>query len=401
MGWRICDRPVVVRASTSDQRRAGPRPAGSVVKSASTASESQVRRVVGDLLDPELHHTFAALQMVREVRIDRRGRASVRIALTTRGCPMTENIRAAVVQAVRGTGIDRVDVSFDVMSEEERQAAADVAVPVHGLGAAPAPAVYAIASGKGGVGKSTVAANLAVALATHGKRVGLLDADVWGYSVPQLFGVRHSPVVLNGRMLPVRAHGVSLMSLGFFVKENEPIVWRGPMLHKALSQFVTETHWGDLDVLVLDLPPGTGDVTLSVLELLPDAALVAVTTPQAAARTVASRVGAMAREVHMPIAGVVENMAELICAHCGSQTPLFGSGGGEELARELGTPLLGRIPLDVQLRQAGDAGVPVVLSAPRSGSALTLSDIAARLRPVRRPLVGRQLGLTPVSSNPR
>jgi len=230
-----------------------------------------------------------------------------------------------------------------------------------------------------------------VALAQQGKSVGLLDADVWGYSVPQLFGVRRSPIAMYDTMLPVQAHGVRLMSLGFLVEDEEPIVWRGPMLHKALTQFVHDVHWGDLDVLLLDLPPGTGDVTLSVLELLPEASLIVVTTPQQAARTVASRVGVMARDVNMPIAGVVENMSELICPHCEGRSALFGSGGGERLASELGVPLLGQIPLDTALREAGDSGVPVVAGARESPSAR-----AAALRPVRRPLVGRSLGVSPV-----
>jgi len=195
-------------------------------------------------------------------------------------------------------------------------------------------------------------------------------------------------------MLPVEAHGVRLMSLGFFVEDGAPVVWRGPMLHKALTQFVDEVHWGELDVLLLDLPPGTGDVTLSVLELLPEAALLAVTTPQTAARTVASRVGVMAKDAHMPLAGVIENMSQLQCGHCGQSTALFGSGGGAQLAAELETPLLGQIPLDVALRESGDCGVPVVINAPDSASARSITTVAAQLRPARRGLAGRQLGLT-------
>ena len=256
--------------------------------------------------------------------------------------------------------------------------------------------MFAVASGKGGVGKSSVAANLAVALARAGKSVGLLDADVWGYSVPQLFGVRRSPIAMYETMFPVQAHGVRLMSLGFLVEEEEPIVWRGPMLHKALTQFVHDVHWGPLDVLLLDLPPGTGDVTLSVLELLPEASLLVVTTPQQAARTVASRVGAMARDVGMPVSGVVENMSELICPHCAEHSALFGVGGGQRLAGELGAPLLGQVPLDAALREAGDSGIPVVAGDPDSPSARALVDVAATMRPARRPLVGRALGVQPV-----
>ena len=259
----------------------------------------------------------------------------------------------------------------------------------------PAREVYAVGSGKGGVGKSTVAANLAVALARAGKRVGLLDADVWGYSVPQLFGVNRAPVAMYGRMLPVPAHGVSLMSVGFFLDGDQAVAWRGPMLHKALTQFVQDVHWDDLDALVVDLPPGTGDVTLSVLELLPDAGLVAVTTPQPAAATVATRMAQLARDSRMPIAGVVENMSELVCADCGGRTALFGSGGGAALAERLGAPLLGRVPLDLALREAGDEGIPLVARETDGPAAAELRRIAAALRLPRRGLVGRDLGLAP------
>jgi ATP-binding protein involved in chromosome partitioning len=354
-----------------------------------------VRAVVGLVPDPELHRPLAELDMVREVRAGRRGQVSIRIALTTPGCPMTGQIRAEVTRAATAVeGVGAVTVEFGVMPESQRAA---ISAP---SGTSPARVVYAVASGKGGVGKSTVAANLAVALAAGGRSVGLIDADVWGYSVPQLFGISRAPVAMNGTMLPVQAHGVRLMSLGFFVAGNEPVIWRGPMLHKALTQFVSDTCWGDLDVLLLDLPPGTGDVTLSVLELLPEANLITVTTPQPAARIVASRVGAMAREVRMPVAGVIENMTELVCPSCGTGTPLFGSGGGQQLATELGCDLLGQIPLDVALRTSGDDGVPVVLADPASPSAAALRAAATRLRPVRRGLAGIPLPLEPVPRQP-
>jgi ATP-binding protein involved in chromosome partitioning len=351
-----------------------------------------VRAAVGQVTDPELDRPLGELGMISEVRAGRRGQVSIRVALTTPGCPMTERIRADVRRAAAAVeGAGEVTVEFGTMTGEQRSA-----ITACATGPSPARAIYAVASGKGGVGKSTVAANLAVALAAAGSSVGLIDADVWGYSVPQLFGVSRAPVAMNGAMLPVQAHGVRLMSLGFFVTGNEPVIWRGPMLHKALAQFVSDTCWGDLDVLLLDLPPGTGDVTLSVLELLPEANLVAVTTPQLAARTVASRVGAMAREVRMPVAGVIENMTELVCASCGAGTPLFGHGGGQQLAGELGCDLLGQIPLDVGLRVAGDDGVPVVLANPASPSAAALSAAAGRLRPARRGLAGVPLPLEPV-----
>ena len=357
-----------------------------------------LRAAVGAVPDPELHQSLAELGMVRDVRLSRSGRAEVEIALTTAGCPMTSRLtREVSAAAVTVAEVVSVEVTFTVMSEQERRALAErffaTRAPVR---EAPAREVYAVASGKGGVGKSSVAANLAVSLAQQGKRVGLLDAAVWGYSVPQLFGARDSPIAMYEMMLPVQAHGVSLMSLGFLVEDETPIVWRGPMLHKALTQFVQDVHWGDLDVLLLDLPPGTGDVTLSVLELLPTASLIVVTTPQQAARGVASRVGVMARDAHMPIAGVVENMSELVCGRCGDSTPLFGAGGGRQLAEELEVPLLGQVPLDMALRQAGDDGVPVVVGAPSSISAVALTAIASAVRPVRRSLVGLSLGLEPV-----
>jgi ATP-binding protein involved in chromosome partitioning len=266
----------------------------------------------------------------------------------------------------------------------------------HPFGAGSGTRVYAVASGKGGVGKSSVTANLAVALAQQGERVGVLDADVWGWSIPQLFGVRRAPVALKGLMLPVEAHGVALMSVGFFVEDNEPVVWRGPMLHKAIEQFLGDVHWGDLDTLLIDLPPGTGDVTLSLLELVPDAQLLAVTTPQVAAQTVAARVGRMARDARMPVAGVVENMSALVCPSCAEQTPLFGEGGGRRLAEAIAAPLLGQVPLDLPLRASGDAGVPAVVGAPTAPSAVELRRIAAQLPIVRRSLVGRRLPLSVV-----
>lgn len=368
-----------------------------VAFSRSAADMTQLREAIGKVMDPELHRHLADLDMVRTVSCNRSGQVEVEVALTTASCPMRERLHRDVTSAASAVaGVTEVLVSFTVMDEPSRRAVAAKVLASAGPALAPiAPAIYAVASGKGGVGKSSVAANLAVALAKQGKSVGLLDADVWGYSVPYLFGVRRSPVAMYEKMLPVEAHDVRLMSLGFFVEEGSPIVWRGPMLHKALTQFVEEVHWGELDALLLDLPPGTGDATLSVLELLPEAALLAVTTPQPAARTVASRVGVMAKDAHMAVAGVIENMSQLNCDHCGQSTALFGRGGGDALAAELGVPLLGQIPLDISLRESGDLGIPVVIHAPDSASARALTDIARLLRPADRGLAGRQLGLTP------
>ena len=352
--------------------------------------------------DPELHLPLAEAGMVGDVAADRSGLVRVTVRLTTPSCPLKDTLARDVTEAVRAVaGVDRVEVDFAAMSESERLRLASRLRGSHSDGGHPfgvdsSTQVYAVASGKGGVGKSTVTANLAVALAQQGKRVGVLDADVWGYSIPQLFGVRRSPVALKGLMLPVEAHGVALMSVGFFVKDEEPVVWRGPMLHKAIEQFLGDVHWGGLDALLIDLPPGTGDVTMSLLELVPDAALVAVTTPQPAARTVAERVGRMARNARMPVAGVVENMSALVCGSCHESTALFGSGGGERLARAIDAPLLGQVPLDIELREAGDAGVPAMVASPQAHSVEELRRIAATLPVVRRSLVGRSLPLSVV-----
>ncbi len=353
-------------------------------------SGEEVRRAAGSVLDPELQLSLADAGMLGELSVDRAGTARVAVRLTTPTCPLREELVRRVSAAVRPVaGVTAVDVTVGAMSESERVALATRlrgGRAGHAFGPDSPTAVYAVASGKGGVGKSTVTANLAVALAQEGKRVGVLDADVWGYSVPQLFGIRQRPVALKGLMLPPRAHGVALMSVGFLVEEDEPVVWRGPMLHKAIEQFLGDVHWGELDVLLVDLPPGTGDVTLSLLELLPDAQLLAVTTPQVAAESVATRVGRMARDVRMPVAGVVENMSG----------GLFGEGGGARLAAAVDAPLLGQVPLDLPLRTAGDVGVPAVVSVPDAPSAVELRRIARDLPVVRRSLVGRSLPLSVV-----
>jgi ATP-binding protein involved in chromosome partitioning len=357
---------------------------------------------VATVQDPELHLPLSEAGMVGDVDVDRGGRVRVTLRLTTPSCPMKDTLASDVTAAVsRVAGVERVEVSFAAMSENERMRLAqrlrgDTPEGQHRFGEGSNTKVYAIASGKGGVGKSTVTANLAVALAQDGKRVGVLDADVWGYSIPHLFGVRRAPIAIKGLMLPVEAHGVSLMSVGFFVKDEEPVVWRGPMLHKALEQFVGDVHWGELDVLLIDLPPGTGDITMSLLELLPDAALVAVTTPQPAAQNVAERVGRMARNARMPVAGVIENMSALVCGSCHDSTALFGSGGGQRLAISIDAPLLGKIPLDVELREGGDAGVPAMISTPDAHSVRELRRISKDLPVVRRSLVGRSLPLAVV-----
>lgn len=363
----------------------------------------EVHRALGTVIDPELHLPLPEAGMLGEVEANRSGTVTVSVRLTTPACPMKDTLGRDVTEAVgKVDGVQRVEVSFAAMSENERMRLAqrlrgdNPEGGGHPFGADSTTKVYAIASGKGGVGKSTVTANLAVALAEQGQRVGILDADVWGYSIPHLFGVRRAPIAIKGLMLPVEAHGVSLMSVGFFVKDEEPVVWRGPMLHKALEQFLGDVHWGELDVLLIDLPPGTGDITMSLLELVPDAALIAVTTPQPAAQTVAERVGRMARNARMPVAGVIENMSALVCGTCHESTELFGSGGGERLAQAIDAPLLGKVPLDIELREGGDSGVPAMVTHPDAHSVQELRRIAADLPVVRRSLVGRQLPLSVV-----
>ena len=371
-------------------------------RSRSAVDLEAVHAALAGVEDPELRMSLADAGMLGQVELGRSGLVRVTVRLTTATCPMKERLVADVTDAVRTVlGVERVEVTLGAMSEGERLALAGRlrggrAEGTHRFGDGSATRVYAVASGKGGVGKSSVTANLAVALAQQGQRVGVLDADVWGYSIPQLFGVRRAPVAIKGVMLPVEAHGVALMSVGFFVAEEQPVVWRGPMLHKAIEQFLTDVHWGELDTLLLDLPPGTGDVTMTLLELLPDAQLLAVTTPQVAAQTVAARVGRMARDARMPVAGVIENMSALVCGSCAETTPIFGEGGGARLAATIDAPLLGQVPLDLPLRSAGDVGVPAMVAAPTAASVLELRRIAAELPVVRRSLVGRSLPLSVV-----
>ncbi|WP_291415831.1 P-loop NTPase [Actinophytocola sp.] len=342
--------------------------------------------------DPEIHQPLTELGMVAGVHAHRAGTVTVDLTLTTDGCPLRARIEDDVTAAVRAVaGVRDVRVRFGLMSQSQRQ---DLARRLrssraHGFGILdPDVRVYAVASGKGGVGKSTVTANLAVTLAMAGQRVGVLDADVWGHSIPQLFGVRRAPVALGGMMPPVDAHGVRLMSTGFFVDDDQPVVWRGPMLHNALEQFLGDVHWGELDVLLVDLPPGTGDVTISLLELLPAARLLVVTTPQPAASAVAARAGRMAADSGLPVAGVIENMTG------GGRMPLFGSGGGRRLASALGAPLLGGVPLDVAIREYGDLGVPVAAREPESASAQVFRRLAAALPRGGRRLAGVALPLS-------
>ncbi|MDX6647265.1 MAG: ATP-binding protein involved in chromosome partitioning [Miltoncostaeaceae bacterium] len=347
-----------------------------------------ILRALREVQDPELHRSIVDLGMVSGVEL-RHGRARVSIKLTVAGCPLKAEIQRRVTAALAPLpGIESVQVDLDdVMTDAERR---DLRQGILGPERASPFAegspttVIAVASGKGGVGKSSVTVNLAVALAASGSSVGLLDADVWGYSIPRMMGVHRAPVVVEDLMLPVEAHGVRLMSIGFLTEEDSPVIWRGPMLHKALTSFVTEVFWDEPDYLLVDLPPGTGDVSLSIAQLLPGASMVIVTTPQLAAQRVARRAAAMAARVNLEVIGVVENMSWFEAPDTGVRHEVFAGGGGRVLAAELGVPLLAQIPLEAEVAQAGDAGLPVVAARPDSPAARALAGaaeaVAARVR---------------------
>jgi ATP-binding protein involved in chromosome partitioning len=337
----------------------------------SEPSRDEILRALERVIDPELKRPVTELDMVRGVEIEG-GDVRVTIALTVAGCPLRDSFEQQVADVLRDVpGVERVALGFDVMTPDERQALttklrAGFKGRDQGLSLDVSTRVLAVCSGKGGVGKSTLSANLAVALAQQGKQVGILDADVYGHSVPHVLGIRQKPVLVDKMIVPPVKHDLKLMSIGFFLDDNQPVMWRGPMLHRALEQFLSDVHWGALDVLVVDMPPGTGDVAISLGQLLPRAETLVVTTPQPAAQEVASRAGAMAQKTGMRLIGVVENMTGEI----------FGSGGGDRLAEELGVPVLGRVPLDPLLRECGDAGEPLMVAAPDSSTGQELRAIA-------------------------
>jgi ATP-binding protein involved in chromosome partitioning len=332
------------------------------------------------VLDPELHRSIVALGMVGSVEVEG-ARVSVTIKLTVAGCPLKAEIQRRVSQAVAALpGVQGVQVSLDTMTDEER---AGVRESIIGGTRRDSPftpeshtKVILVASGKGGVGKSSITCNLAVAMAAAGHTVGLLDADVYGYSIPRMMGASQQPVMLDDLILPVESHGVRLMSIGFMTADDNPVIWRGPMLHKALTSFVTEVFWDDPDVLLVDLPPGTGDVSLSLAQLLPSAHVLVVTTPQLTAQRVARRAAAMAARVELPVLGVVENMSWFVAPDTGIRYEVFAGGGGAALAADLGVPLLGQVPLESDVARAGDDGWPVVAARPDAPAARALSDIA-------------------------
>jgi ATP-binding protein involved in chromosome partitioning len=344
-------------------------------------TRDEILKSLESVIDPELRRNIVELGMVRSIQQREGGEVDVTVSLTTPGCPIRSHFQTAVVQAVRGLeGVTGVTVAFDVLSDQEKAGLQQKLGRTGGLpsGALAGVAnVLCIGSGKGGVGKSTLTVNLAAALAAEGKRVGVLDADVWGYSIPRMLGLggQRPPVNDDRKIVPLDAHGIKVMSIGFFVQEDSAVVWRGPMLHKALTQFLEDVAWGELDFLLVDLPPGTGDVSMTLSQLLPQAKFLITTTPQPAAQKVARRAAEMANKVDLEIAGIIENMSGFTTPS-GDRFAIFGEGGGQELADELDVPLLGKVPLTMPLREQADAGVPLVVTDPDDPAAQAIHQTA-------------------------
>ena len=373
-----------------------------------TPTAEQLTAVLSTVNDPEIRRPITELGMVKSADVDGDGVARIALYLTVAGCPMKETLTKDVTAAVMTLpGVQRVQVGLDVMSAEQRKGlqtllkgdAPEREIPFAQPGSL--TKVYAIASGKGGVGKSSVTVNLAVALAQLGQKVGLLDADIYGHSVPRMLGVTDRPTQVEQMIMPPTAHGVRAISSGMLKKGNEPLPLRGPILHRLLQQFLADVFWGDLDVLLLDLPPGTGDVAISAAHLVPGSELIVVTTPQLASSEVAERAGSLAAQLHQRVVGVIENMSYLPCPHCGDRIDVFGSGGGAAVADTLTrltgatVPLLGEIPIDTRLREAADAGLPLVIAEPDAPASQQLRKVAEAVAGRSRSLAGRQLGLTP------
>nr|WP_132876045.1 Mrp/NBP35 family ATP-binding protein [Tamaricihabitans halophyticus] len=370
-------------------------------------STDAVREALAGVEDPEIHKPITELGMVQDISVGEDGHVQVEVLLTIAGCPLREKITSDVTEAVSAlAGVHRVSVKLGVMTEEQRaelrkSLRGDTEEPVIPF-AEPGSMtrVYCVASGKGGVGKSSVTVNLAASMAQRGISVGVVDADIYGHSVPRMLGATGKPTKVDTMIMPPQAHGVKVISIGMFTPGNTPVVWRGPMLHRALQQFLADVFWGDLDVLLLDLPPGTGDIAISVAQLIPNAELLVVTTPQQAAAEVAERAGAIALQTRQRISGVIENMSYLE-APDGSRMELFGSGGGQIVADSLShsvgadVPLLGQVPLDPRLREGGDAGEPLVLSEPEAPASVVLHDAAKKLSTRARGLAGRMLNVSP------
>ncbi len=363
-------------------------------------STEQIIDALRPVEDPELHRSIVDLGMVRKVDIDRKGAVRLEVALTVAGCPLRNEIQNRVSTAVTAlSGVTSVALEFGVMDDTERAKVREImggagqghshAAPQGGHGHAEGKAVpfnqpgnktrpLLISSGKGGVGKSSVTVNLAVALASQGYKVGVVDADIYGYSVPRMLGTDRDPVVIDDMLVPPEANGVTCISIGYFVPEGQAVIWRGPMLHKALEQFLADVFWDDPDFLLIDMPPGTGDIALSLSQYLPRGEVYVVTTPQPAAQKVARLSAAMAQKVNLPVKGIIENMS-WFTGDDGKRYEIFGAGGGTELAEELGVPLLGQLPLVQELREGGDDGQPITVAHPDSEAAQAFQAIAKRI----------------------
>jgi ATP-binding protein involved in chromosome partitioning len=366
-------------------------------------SREEVLEVLRPVQDPELHRSIVDLDMVRDITIGAGGRVAVTIALTVAGCPLRAEITDRVTRAVGAlAGVTAVDVDLTVMTDAERAAlkvrlqgdvaggaaAAGHEGHAHAVNDGPQVIPFAdpssttrvlgLSSGKGGVGKSSVTVNLAVALSRLGHEVAILDADVYGFSIPKMLGLDQQPVVIDGMIVPPVAHGLTVMSTGFLVADDQPVIWRGPMLHKALNQFLTDVYWGEPDFLLVDMPPGTGDVALSLAQFMPRTEVYVVTTPQPAAQRVAQRSALMARKVNLAVRGVIENMS-WFTGDDGKRYEIFGAGGGDMLAADLGVPMLGQIPLVTALRQGGDTGMPVTLADPAGEASQAFDALATRV----------------------
>jgi|SoiMethySBSTD1v2_1073268.scaffolds.fasta_scaffold07316_17 ATP-binding protein involved in chromosome partitioning len=382
-----------------------------------TTLDDAVRAALASVQDPEIRRPITELGMVRSVSVGPDGVARIGILLTVAGCPLKDKLTNDITAAAKTVaGVTAVEIDFGAMTTEQRQALqaqlrASGGGHGHGHGGAEPvipfaqpgsrTRVYAVASGKGGVGKSSVTVNLAAALALRGLSVGVVDADIYGHSVPRMLGVEGGPTKVEDMMMPPQAaHGIKVISIGMFTPGNAAVVWRGPMLHRVLQQFLADVYWGDLDVLLLDLPPGTGDIAISLAQLLPSAEILVVTTPQQAAAEVAERAGAVALQTHQRVLGVIENMSWLELPD-GSRMDVFGAGGGQAVADSLTqgigarVPLLGQIPLEPKLRETGDAGTPIVLADPESAAAKALMAVADGLAVRRESLAGKPLGLRP------
>ncbi len=364
-------------------------------------TKEQVREALRQVLDPEIGKPIEDVGMLHDIEVTP-DEVRVHVLLTIAGCPLKDRINTDVTAAVSPI-LDpgqRLRVQLGEMTTEQRQGLVNRLRSSQGLPDEQRSfftdgrtTVIAVASGKGGVGKSSVTVNLATALAAEGHRVGIVDVDVWGFSVPRMLGASGEPVAFDNMIMPLESHGVKVISMGFFVPEERPVIWRGPMLHKAVQQFLGDVYWGELDFLLADLPPGTGDVSISIAGFLPGGQLLVVTTPQEAARKVAERAGRMAAQVRQSVVGVIENMSWFACPHCGERTSIFGEGGGREAADTLGVPLLAQVPLVPDLRQGGDTGTPIVVSQPDSEAGRAFRAAASELARLSRTRVRKPLGL--------